>query len=112
MSNCSPSSMRPTKWTPAIEGALKAFPNRTMFACMADMELALRRAASAGLIDYKSGQSTFNLNENASLNEAQKKASTTWVNAFRTWGETGLAQSQDTVLFDRIAAHCGLSCSR
>ena len=86
----------------APEGVLKAFPNRTMFACMADMELALRRAASAGLIDYQSGQSAFNLNENASLNEAQKKALDHMGERLQGMGGTGLAQLMDSVLFDRL----------
>ena len=73
----------------APEGVLKAFPNRTMFACMADMELALRRAASAGLIDYQSGQSAFNLNEMPPSTRPKRRRLTTWVNAFRAWGERG-----------------------
>ena len=43
------------------KGVLEAFPNHTMMACMADMELALRRANEAGLIHYRSGDASFSV---------------------------------------------------
>ena len=39
----------------APPGVLEAFPDRTMVACMSDMELALRRAATAGLVATNRG---------------------------------------------------------
>jgi ribosome-binding ATPase YchF (GTP1/OBG family) len=86
----------------APSGVLDAFADRTMVACMADMELALRRAASSGLIDYQSGQSSFTVHAGASLNEAQQKALSHMNQRLEQAGGTGLARLMDEVLFDQL----------
>ena len=86
----------------APPGVLEAFPNRTMVACMADMELALRRAASAGLIDYRSGATGFQVRSDASLNDAQTKALNHMNERLKTASSTGLSKLLDTVLFDNL----------
>ena len=86
----------------APSGVLDAFADRTMVACMADMELALRRAASSGLIDYQSGQSSFTIHPGASLNEAQQKALSHMNQRLEQAGGTGLARLMDEVLFDQL----------
>lgn len=86
----------------APSGVLDAFADRTMVACMADMELALRRAASSGLIDYQSGQSSFTVHPGASLNEAQQKALSHMNQRLEQAGGTGLARLMDEVLFDQL----------
>ena len=86
----------------APSGVLEAFSDRTMVACMADMELALRRAASSGLIDYQSGQSSFTVHPGASLNEAQQKALSHMNQRLEQAGGTGLARLMDEVLFDQL----------
>ena len=86
----------------APPGVLEAFPNRTMVACMADMELALRRAASAGLIDYRSGAAGFQVRSEASLNDAQTKALNHMNERLNTASSTGLSKLLDTVLFDNL----------
>ena len=86
----------------APTGVIDAFPNRSMYACMSDMELALRRASSAGLIDYRSGQATFETATDASLNDAQKKALNHMQERLQSAGGTGLANLMDEVLFDRL----------
>lgn len=86
----------------APPGVLEAFPNRTMVACMADMELALRRAASAGLIDYRSGAASFQVRSEASLNDAQTKALNHMNERLKTASSTGLSNLLDTVLFDNL----------
>ena len=86
----------------APPGVLEAFPERTMVACMADMELALRRAASSGLIDYTSGQSGFTVRPDASLNEAQQKALAHMNQRLEEAGGTGLSRLLDEVLFDQL----------
>ena len=86
----------------APPGVLEAFPNRTMVACMADMELALRRAASAGLIDYRPGAAGFKVRAEASLNDAQTKALNHMNERLKTASSTGLSKLLDTVLFDNL----------
>jgi len=66
------------------------------------MELALRRASSAGLIDYRSGQPRFDVQAEATLNEAQKKALNHMQERLQAAGGTGLANLMDEVLFDRL----------
>ena len=86
----------------APPGVLDSFPDRTMVACMADMELALRRATSSGLIDYQSGSSTFELQKDATLNDAQKKALAHMNERLQSANGTGLAKLLDEVLFDQL----------
>ena len=86
----------------APPGVLDSFPDRTMVACMADMEVALRRATSSGLIDYQSGSSTFELQKDATLNDAQKKALTHMNERLQSANGTGLAKLLDEVLFDQL----------
>ena len=86
----------------APPGVLEAFPNRTMVACMADMELALRRAASAGLIDYRPGAAGFQVRAEASLTDAQTKALNHMNERLKTASSTGLSKLLDTVLFDNL----------
>ena len=86
----------------APPGDLDLFSDRTMVACMADMELALRRAASSGLIDYQSGSSTFELQKDAALNDAQKKALAHMNERLQSANGTGLAKLLDEVLFDQL----------
>ena len=86
----------------APPGVLEAFPDRTMVACMSDMELALSRAASAGLIRYQKGASTFAVNDSADLNEAQSKALIHMQTRLEQAGGTGLSRLLDEVLFDQL----------
>jgi hypothetical protein len=69
---------------------------------MADMELALRRASSSGLIEYTSGQSTFTVHPEASLNDAQRKALNHMNDQLQRASGTGLARLMDDVLFDQL----------
>lgn len=86
----------------APPGVLASFSDRTMVACMADMELALRRATSSELIDYQSGSSTFELRNDATLNDAQKKALAHMNQSLQSANGTGLAKLLDEVLFDQL----------
>ena len=86
----------------APKGVVESFSDRSMFACMADMELALRRASSAGLIDYRSGTSTFDTLSDSALSDAQKKALLHMQERLQAAGGTGLAKLMDEVLFDRL----------
>ena len=86
----------------APPGVLDSFSDRTLVACMADMELALQRATSSGLIDYQSGSSTFELQKDATLNDAQKKALAHMKQRLQLANGTGLAKLLDEVLFDQL----------
>lgn len=86
----------------APEGVIDHFPNHTILACMADMELALRRANAAGLIHYRSGDATFSIQSTATLSEPQEKALLHMQQRLAKLGGTGLAQLLDEVLFDHL----------
>jgi ribosome-binding ATPase YchF (GTP1/OBG family) len=86
----------------APEGLVEHFDQYTMLACMADMELALRRANAAGLIGYRSGDANFSIQSTATLNEAQEKALTHMQQRLTQAGGTGVARLLDEVLFDHL----------
>ena len=69
---------------------------------MADMELALRRASSAGMIDYQSGSSEFSISSDANLNEKQVDALSKMSEKLTSVGSTGIAEIIDKVLFDQL----------
>jgi len=58
--------------SPIVDFSSLEKPGRVIIPTMADMELALRRASDAGLIDYS--KSSFEIKEGAQLNPAQIKA--------------------------------------
>ena len=76
--------------------------NGIIIPCMADMELALRRASSAGMIDYQSGSSEFSISSDANLNEKQVDALSKMREKLTSVGSTGIAEIIDKVLFDQL----------
>ena len=76
--------------------------NGRLMACMADMELALRRAASAELISYIPGQNTFEITNKDSLSEPQVKALNHMLERLSSKKGTGVSTLLDTVLFDEL----------
>ena len=70
--------------------------------CSAETELALRQASKAGVITYIAGQPTFELNQDQSLNEAQKKGLTVLAERVQKLEGTGLIKLLDHVLFDEL----------
>ena len=83
-------------------GVFDRFVNRTIVPCMADMELALRRATESGSIHYRLGAGTFEVTSASSLSDAQQKALNHMHAKLQTMGGTGLARLLDTVLFDHL----------
>ena len=71
-------------------------------ACLADMELALRRADAAGLIRYRTGDTDFHVSEDAPLSEAQRAALERMRGALSTSGGTGIEALLDAVVFDTL----------
>ncbi|MBD3205416.1 DUF933 domain-containing protein [Candidatus Bathyarchaeota archaeon] len=66
----------------------------------AEAELALRRAAEAGLVEYTPGDSNFTINNPEKLNEAQIKAlERIREKVFEKWGNTGLQDALNQSFF-------------
>ena len=76
--------------------------NGRVIPCMADMELALRRAESAGLIHYISGQQTFEVSNSENLSEAQTSALQHMQERLTQNNNTGVSTIIDTVLFEEL----------
>lgn len=87
----------------ALSGVLgEVNANGIIIPCMADMELALRRASSAGMIDYQLGSSEFSISDEANLNEKQLEALNKMKEKLASVGSTGVAEIVDKVLFDQL----------
>lgn len=71
-------------------------------ACLADMELALRRADAAGLIRYRTGDTDFLVSEDAPLSDVQRVALERMRGALSTSGGTGIEALLDAVVFDTL----------
>ena len=69
---------------------------------MADMELALRRADSGGMISYKPGEDTFAILDESRLNSAQLNALSSMKEKLTQAGGTGVAKLLSRVLFDAL----------
>lgn len=84
---------------------LKALEGYTTVPTSAEYELALRRAAKGGLIDYVPGASTFAVRGDAKLTDAQAKALETIRAFLASNGSTGVQTCIERVVFqllDRI----------
>ena len=81
--------------------ALKALPF-TVIPTSAEYELALRKAAKAGLLDYIPGSDSFKLKEPSKLNEAQKKALDKISHFLQRFGSTGVQKCLETAIYDML----------
>ena len=84
---------------------LKAFvegEDGLIVATSADSELALRRAAKAGLISRKPGASTFEIASGTELSPPQAKALDVLAARLKALGGTGLVELLSTLVFDRL----------
>jgi ribosome-binding ATPase YchF (GTP1/OBG family) len=69
----------------------------------ADAELALRRAAEKGLIDYRPGGSDFEINDGSGIEENQKKAlEFIRENVLKKFSSTGVQQTVDKAVFELL----------
>jgi hypothetical protein len=74
--------------------------NYMVVPCTAEAELALRRAAEKGLIDYRPGDSNFNILKAEGLTEAQKKAlQTVKEKILIKFGTTGVQEAINMAYF-------------
>ncbi len=69
---------------------------------MADMELALRRADSGGMISYNPGDDTFTIDDESKLNPAQINALSSMKEKLSTAKGTGVSLLLSSVLFDAL----------
>jgi hypothetical protein len=69
---------------------------------MADMELALRRADSGGMISYISGQDSFNITDESKLNPAQLNALSSMKEKLSIANGTGVSELLSNVLFEAL----------
>ena len=76
--------------------------NGRIISCMADMELALRRAESSGLIHYISGDSTFQIANPEKLSDAQNGALEHMKQRLSQNRDTGISKILDAVLFEEL----------
>ena len=76
--------------------------NGRIVPCMADMELALRRAESSGLINYISGEENFQIANPEQLSDAQKGALEHMQEKLRANKNTGVSKILDIVLFEEL----------
>ena len=69
---------------------------------MAETELALKKAAAAGLIDYTPGDPTFTVKPGVSLNEGQKKALDYMKANMEKYGGTGVQRCIEDAAFKML----------
>jgi len=79
---------------------LQALEGYTVIPTIAEAELALRRAAKAGMIQYNPGDATFEISEGAGLNPAQEKGLNNIKEAMEKIGGTGVQKCIQEVIFD------------
>ncbi|MEM4463445.1 MAG: redox-regulated ATPase YchF [Fervidicoccaceae archaeon] len=79
----------------------EAFPNDKVFPVSGEAELALRRAAKAGIIDYIPGDSKFEVIDASKITKAQQNAlKYIQERVFNVYGGTGVQQSLNSLVFD------------
>ena len=78
----------------------KISENFTTIACSAETELLLKKATKAGLIDYVSGNISFNGKENTNLSNEQNNALHLAKNVLTKLGVTGVQKILNSIVFD------------
>ena len=78
----------------------KISENFTTIACSAETELLLKKATKAGLIDYVSGNMSFNGKEDTNLSNEQNNALHLAKNVLTKLGVTGVQKILNSIVFD------------
>ncbi len=81
-----------------IKKMKEKFPHLMIIPCSGDMELALRSAAKADLIDYVPGESDFKIK--GDLTDKQKKGLEKIRNSLEKYESTGVQKALDSAVFD------------
>ncbi len=85
-----------------IERLRKEFPDYRIIPCSADAELTLKIAAKAGMINYLSGEKTFEV-LSTSLSQGQKSAlDFIKANVLEKYGSTGVQQAVNSAVFELL----------
>lgn len=90
---------------PSAENNIKRLKEKyeNVIPTSAEAEIALMKAAGAGLISYSPGDSDFNILDSNNLNEKQKKAlEYIRENVLKKYGSTGVQEALNTVIFDLL----------
>jgi hypothetical protein len=100
-----PMLLAANKYDVAAEGAvekLRSSVESQVIATSAEHELALRRAAQAGLIDYLPGAPEFKILEPSKLNANQTKALDTIAKQMKLHGGTGVQKCIEKSIFETL----------
>jgi ribosome-binding ATPase YchF (GTP1/OBG family) len=81
---------------------LMALKGVTVIPTSAEYELALRKAAKAGLLNYLPGSPNFELKDSSKLSEAQKKALNKITLFLEKFGSTGVQKCLETAIFELL----------
>lgn len=76
------------------------FPDKTIIPCSAAIEMALRKAAKAGLVEYNPGDKAFAVK--GELTERQQKGLDASAKAMKLMGGTGCQRVINTAVFDML----------
>lgn len=81
----------------------KEFPKYTVIPSLGAYEVALRRAAKSGLIEYVPGDSSFKILKPGKLSKKQKEGLDLIKNKIlKKWGSTGVQQCINSVVFEKL----------
>jgi ribosome-binding ATPase YchF (GTP1/OBG family) len=81
---------------------IKKIPETIVIPCSAETELLLRKAAKAGIVNYKSGDEQFSIVENKEILPQQQKALELVNNVFSKIHSTGIQNILNTAVFDLL----------
>ena len=81
---------------------IKKIPNTIVIPCSAETELLLRKAAKAGIINYKSGDEQFSVVENKEILPQQQKALDLVKTVFSKIHSTGIQKILNIAVFDLL----------
>jgi ribosome-binding ATPase YchF (GTP1/OBG family) len=81
---------------------IKKIPDTIVIPCSAETELLLRKAAKAGIINYKSGDEQFSIVENKEILPQQQKALDLVNMVFSKIHSTGIQKILNTAVFDLL----------
>lgn len=82
--------------------ALIALDNTTVIPTSSEYELALRRAADNGMIDYLPGSGSFEIRDSGGLTDAQKRGLDTISHYLEEFGSTGVQGCLESAVFDML----------
>ncbi len=81
---------------------IKKIPNTIVVPCSAETELLLRKAAKAGIVNYKSGDEQFSIVENKEILPQQQKALDLVNTVFSKIHSTGIQKILNIAVFDLL----------